>query len=238
MGERLHKYLARAGIASRRAAERLVMAGRVRVNGVVVQQLGTSVDPGHDKVQVDGRDVEASSERLFIALHKPRGVVSTAMDPQGRTRVVDLVDVARRVYPVGRLDIDSEGLIILTDDGDMTLLLTHPRHAVAKEYRVLVRGGLAADGLEALRGGVVLDGRRTAPVDVQVEGRQGNRASLRIVLHEGRNRQIRRMIAAVGGEVIRLIRTRIGPIELADLGPGEWRLLTSSEVAALRGAGQ
>ncbi len=238
MGERLQKHLARAGVASRRAAEQLVAAGRVQVNGEVVTRLGTTIEPGRDHVQVDGRDVEASLERVYLAVHKPRGVVSTVMDPRGRTRVIDLVDVSRRIYPVGRLDADSEGLIFLTDDGDLTMRLTHPRHAVDKEYHVLVGGSPPPEALETLRCGLILDGRRTAPAGVQITSRQGNRVWLRIVLHEGRNRQIRRMIAAVGGEVIRLIRTRIGPIELADLGPRRWRRLTPDEVTALRAAVQ
>lgn len=236
MPERLHAYLARRGVASRRAAERLISAGRVRVNGEVVDALGTKVDAERDCVELDGRAVLAAEMTRSIVLNKPRGVVCTVSDPQGRPTVVDLVPRDRRVYPVGRLDYDSEGLIVLTNDGELAFFLTHPRHAVEKEYRALVRGHLDGALLDRLRDGVLLDGSRTTPADVDVIGREGPLWWLRVIVHEGRNRQIRRMADAVGLEVVRLVRIRVGGLELGDLRPGAWRQLGLAELARLRSA--
>ncbi|MCC7372097.1 MAG: rRNA pseudouridine synthase [Chloroflexi bacterium] len=233
--ERLQKYLARCGVASRRASEAIIVAGRVWVNGVVVSELGTSVDPDQDRVEVDGRRVMPPTAHTYLALNKPTGVVSTASDPQGRRTVIDLVsDLDRRLYPVGRLDYDSEGLLILTDDGDLAMMLTHPRHDVEKEYRAFVRGDVPDRLLGQLARGVELDGRRTAPARFTVEERREAGTWLRVVLHEGRNRQIRRMAAEVGLDVIRLIRVRIGTLLLGDLPTGAWRDLRPAEVAALQ----
>jgi 23S rRNA pseudouridine2605 synthase len=234
--ERIHKFLAHAGIASRRAAEDLVRAGRVRVNGSIVDVPGTTIDPRRDRVEVDGTLVVPPIAHVYVALHKPRGVVSTVTDPHRRRTVVDLVDLRRRLYPVGRLDYDSEGLLLLTDDGDLTMRLTHPRHAVQKEYQVLVEGGLNARQIERLRHGVVLDGRLSAPAEVDITKTDRKPNWLRIVVREGRNRQIRRMIEAVGGRVVRLIRTRVGPVVLGELPVGQWRLLSQDEVAKLQEA--
>ena len=235
--ERLQKYLARTGVASRRASEELIAQGRVAVNGRVVTRLGTAVDPDADRVDVDGRPVRPPRAHTHVLLYKPRGVVSTASDPEGRRTVVELVPAAARLFPVGRLDYDSEGLILLTDDGDLTVTLTHPRHEVEKEYYALVDRPLSDADLERLRAGVVLDGRSTAPAIVE-RSRPGQGGYwLRVVLREGRNRQVRRMIEAVGGNVMRLVRTRIGPLRLDDLEPGEWRELTTDEVRQLREAG-
>jgi 23S rRNA pseudouridine2605 synthase len=234
VGERIQKYLAAAGVASRRAAEELIRAGRVRVNGSVVGKLGTTIDPGRDRVEVDGTQVEPAADHICVALNKPAGVLSTVTDPRGRRTVLDLVDTGRRIYPVGRLDYDSEGLLLLTDDGDLTMRLTHPRHSVEKEYRALVQGRLTPRQIQRLREGVVLDGRPTASAGVDIMNRQGELTWLRIVLREGRNRQIRRMIDEVAGRVVRLIRTRIGPIELGGLPLGQWRELSEEEIEALR----
>lgn len=233
MGERLQKYLARSGVSSRRGAERLIAAGRVRVNGAVVKTLGTMVEAGRDEVEVDGRPVVPSAGDRHLALHKPRGVMTTAADPEGRRTVLDLVPSDVRVYPVGRLDYDSEGLIILTNDGELAFKLSHPRHSVEKEYHVLVRGEIGEVGLRKLRVGVSLEGSATAPAEVEVAGRQDSLHWLRMTIHEGHNRQVRRMAEAVGLEVIRLIRTRIGPLALGDLPVGRWRCLDASEVMAL-----
>ncbi|MDP8922565.1 MAG: rRNA pseudouridine synthase [Chloroflexota bacterium] len=237
--ERLQKYLARSGVASRRASEELIAQGRVSVNGTVVTALGTAVDPTADRVAVDGRPVSPPRARTYVLLYKPPGIVSTAHDPEGRPTVVDLVPSSARLYPIGRLDYDSEGLILLSDDGDLTVTLTHPRHEVEKEYYALVDHPLSDAALDRLRSGVLLDGRRTAPAIVERArpGVGGGGYWLRVVLREGRNRQVRRMIEAVGGHVLRLVRTRIGPLRLSDLEPGEWRDLTDDEVRHLREAG-
>jgi 23S rRNA pseudouridine2605 synthase len=231
--ERLQRYLARSGVASRRASERLIAEGRVRVNGTPVTTMGASVDADVDRVEVDAQPVCPMVQHTYVALHKPIGVVSTASDPRGRETVVDLVRLPARLYPVGRLDYDSEGLILLTDDGDLAMRLTHPRYGVEKEYRALVRGRLDRDALERLRTGVLLEGRPTSParVDVLEETRDGT--WLRVVLHEGRNRQVRRMAEAVGLEVLRLVRVRVGTTWLGRLAAGEWRKLTQAEIDAL-----
>jgi 23S rRNA pseudouridine2605 synthase len=241
-GERLQKVLAHAGVASRRAAEELIQAGRVAVDGVVVTELGTRVDPARARITVDGEPLRAAQaageERVTYLLNKPMGVVSTADDPQGRSTVVDLVPATPRVYPVGRLDADTEGLLLLSNDGDLTYLLTHPRFGVEKEYTALVRGYVTQESLRRLREGVLLaeDERPTAPARVDQISTVQQNTLLRFIIHEGRNRQIRRMMAAVGGSVLSLKRVRFGPLTLGDLRPAEWRRLTPVEVAALRDA--
>src|SRR6266540_4406564 len=234
--ERLQKYLARCGVASRRAAERLIVEGRVAVNGVIVATLGATVDPARDRVEVGGESVAPPAVLRYVLLNKPPRVVSTASDPRGRRTVVDLAPTDLRLFPVGRLDFDSEGAILLTNDGELAFRLTHPRHKVEKEYRVLVRGGVGEAELERLRSGVPLDGSPTAAAKLEVTDRSGPTCWLRLVIHEGRNRQIRRMAEHVGLRVERLIRTRIGPIGLCGLRPGAWRELRPEEVAALRRA--
>jgi 23S rRNA pseudouridine2605 synthase len=233
--ERLQKYLARCGVASRRASEQIIAAGRVRVNGAVSVELGTTVDPEHDRVEVDGWTVRIPVSQSYIVLNKPIGVVSTASDPRGRRTVVDLVPDVARLFPVGRLDYESEGLIILTDDGDLALHLTHPRHTVEREYRALVRGTLPDTVLMRLSRGVELDGSRTAPATFERMGEHADGVWVRVVLREGRNRQIRRMFEMMGLQVVRLVRVRVGSLLLGDLAPGAWRALSAAEVAALRG---
>jgi 23S rRNA pseudouridine2605 synthase len=233
--ERLQKYLARCGVASRRASEQIIVGGRVRVNGEIAAELGTSVDPERDRVEVDGRAVAPPTDHTYVLLNKPIGVVTTASDPQGRPTVVDLVDVGARLYPVGRLDYDSEGLILLTDDGDLALRLTHPRHTVEKEYAALLTGDVTEAALARLRSGVPLDGRPSAPARVELIEDVRDGTWVRIVIREGRNRQIRRMAEQVGLEVARLIRVRIGSLRLGTLPAGSWRTLSATEVAALRG---
>jgi 23S rRNA pseudouridine2605 synthase len=231
--ERLQRFLARSGVASRRACEQLIAEGRVRVNGQPVVIPGTSVDADADRVEFDGRPVRPTNRRTYIALHKPTGVVSTADDPQGRPTVLQLVDTSHRVYPVGRLDADSEGLLLLTDDGDLAMRLTHPRFGVEKEYRALVRGHASREVLERLSSGIMLDERMTAPARFSFVERVDDGAWLRVTIHEGRNRQIRRMALAVGLEVIRLVRVRIGPLRLGRLPLGAWRALSPSEIDAI-----
>jgi 23S rRNA pseudouridine2605 synthase len=240
-GERLHKLLAHAGVASRRHAETLMAEGRVTVNGVVVRQPGARVDAARDDVRVDGRPVRVARAHTYVLLNKPQGPVTTASDPQGRETVLELLPAdlrARRLYPVGRLDRYTEGLLLLTDDGALALRLTHPRYALAKEYRALVRGQPSAAALERLQRGVLLAGemRPTAPARVWIAGLEGTDAWIGLELHEGRNRQVRRMLEAVEHPVRLLRRVRVGPLTLGALRPGEWRFLRPGEVDALRAA--
>jgi 23S rRNA pseudouridine2605 synthase len=242
-GERLQKILARAGVASRRAAEELISAGRVKVNGAIVTEMGSRAQPGKDRIEVDGRVVAVGpareqAEHTYIALNKPVGVVSTAKDTHGRPTVLDLIprQEGTRLYPVGRLDVDTTGLLLLTNDGDLTFRLTHPRYGVDKEYRVLVRGRPNEVELRKLREGVEIEGEVTAPAKVEVVGERGGDTWLRTVIHEGRKRQVRMMAEAVGHPVIELQRVRFGPITLGNLEPGKWRHLAVHEVHALRKA--
>ena len=232
--ERLQKVLAGAGIASRRDCEALIAAGRVTVNGRVVLEPGLRVDPEQDVIQVDGEVVRRPVERTYIMLYKPVGYVSTVDDPHGRPTVLDLVDAPTRVFPVGRLDVDSEGLILLTDDGELTHYLTHPKFEVEKEYRVLLDRPLDSEALRQWRNGVLLNDELTAPAWVELIETAPEGPWYRIVLREGRKRQIREVAKLLGYEVQRLIRVREGDIALGDLAPREWRLLTPEEIAKLR----
>ncbi len=233
MAERLQKAMASAGIASRRKCEDLIRQGRVQVNGVTVTELGQQVDLATDRVTVDGRPVGERARHVYVVVNKPRGYLSTARDERGRPTVIDLVPSSERVYPVGRLDLDSEGLLLLTNDGELANLLTHPRYEHEKEYRALVRGAPSALALNQLVQGVVLeDGLARADEAALLES--GPRASwLRLVLHEGRKRQVRRMCEAIGHPVQRLIRIRFGPLALGDLPSSQWRPLTEQEIDQL-----
>ena len=240
-GVRLQKVIATAGVASRRAAETLMQEGRVTVNGVVVSTLGARANPETDDIRVDGRRVGRGGRRRYLLLHKPRGVVTTRDDPQRRRTVMDFLSgVSESVYPVGRLDYDSAGLLLLTNDGDLAARLTHPRHGLEREYEARVRGVPDASALKRLARGIMLGGRRTAPATASLvqtgRGARGNHAMLRICITEGRNRQVRQMCEAVGHPVMRLRRIRIGPIEDTGLRPGQVRDLTPGEVTALRRA--
>lgn len=237
--QRIQKVLSDQGICSRRAAERMIDEGRVKVNGHPVT-LGDKMDPDYNKVSIDGKTVRIVRKRkyIYIMLHKPRGFITTSSDELGRKTVMDLVKgVGRRVYPIGRLDKDSEGLLLMTDDGAFANLLTHPSGGVGKLYRVTVRPRATEEQIVKMSSGVVLDdGVKTAPAVIHVVTDEPNRTVLEITLHEGRNRQIRRMCESVGLEVIRLKRSAEGPVKLGMLAPGEWRELKRSEVTALRNA--
>jgi 23S rRNA pseudouridine2605 synthase len=231
-GEKLQKVLARAGVASRRAIEELVAAGRVTVNGQPAH-VGQRVDAERDRIEVDGASIGVRPGLVHYLLNKPAGVVTTAQDPQGRPTVLDGLPAEPRVFPVGRLDLDSEGLLLLTNDGELAHRLTHPSYGVEKEYLAQVEGSPNRQALRRLREGVDLDDGRTAPARVAlVDG-----GLLRIVVHEGRNRLVRRMCEAIGHPVRRLVRTRIGPLSDHQLAPGQWRLLTVDEVRMLERAG-
>lgn len=237
MSERLNLALARAGVASRRAADRLITEGRVRVNGQIVTALGSRVDPSRDRLAVDGRPIPGPPARhTYLMLHKPRGCVTTMRDPEGRPTVLQLLrGVAVRVFPVGRLDYQSEGLLLLTDDGELARALMHPSTGVTKTYRAKVRGIPGPESLARLaRGGVRIEGRPTLPARVEVVRRTGTTAWVELVLQEGRKRQVRKMLEAVGHPVQRLRRTRYDGLELGTLPPGRFRPLTPREVAQLR----
>ena len=243
MKSRLQKILSAAGISSRRASEALIVEGRVTVNGAPVTELGSKADPDVDDIRVDGRRVKFAAARRYLLMYKPRGYITSRSDPQQRPTVIDLLakgGLHEYVYPVGRLDYDSEGLLLLTSDGDLAGRLMHPSHQIAREYQARVRGVPDRHTLDRLASGVPLDGRRTSPADVRIqkviETAAGGDALLAIVLHEGRNRQVRRMCEAVGHPVVKLRRVRIGPITDDHIRPGEFRELSEKEVAALKRA--
>lgn len=246
--ERLQKVLAHAGVASRRKCEKLILQGRVRVNGQVVTQLGTKVDPVQDAIEVDGQPI-ALEEKVYVLLHKPRGYLSDTRDFRGRSSALSLVPDRERLYPVGRLDAESEGLLLLTNDGELANRLTHPRYEHQKEYLALVVGRPTEATLRRMRKGVERDGEILRADAVQRLERLGPQAQIHgwqeaprgmvwlgITLHVGKKRHIRRMCAALGYSVRRLIRVRIGPLELGDLLVGEWRYLTKREIRQLRSA--
>ena len=259
--ERLQKILSRAGIASRRASERLMIEGRVSVNGTAVRELGSKADPEHDDIRVDGRRIRLPDRRRYLLLNKPRGYVTTRSDPEERPTVIDLVGIRDYIYPVGRLDFDSEGLLVLTNDGDLAARLTHPSHGLARVYEARVLGVPDERDLARLRRGIALEGRPTGPAEVRllegnhhlrtsrrtarvdagarglpVRGGAAPRATLLITVREGRNRQVRKMCDAIGHPVIELSRVAIGPIRDPKLKPGRWRELTPEEVSRLQSA--
>ncbi len=233
-GLRLQRVIARAGIASRRSAEDLILQGRVRVDGRVVTELGTVVDAVHGRVEVDGVLVEPEPF-VYLVLHKPRGTVTTLRDPEGRPTVASLVrDVGVRVVPVGRLDFATSGVLLLTNDGDFAARIGHPSAGAAKEYRALVRGAVGPRELERWRRPILIDGRWTRPATVGVAQQAGESTWLTVTLHEGRNRQVRRLGDAAGQPVLRLERVAFAGIRCADLRPGRWRSLTRAELDGLR----
>lgn len=236
MSERLQKIIAAAGITSRRAAEELILAGRVMVNDVVVTELGAKADPLTDRIAVDGRLVKPAETLYYVLLHKPAGYVTSLKDPQGRQLVTELVkDVNARLYPVGRLDYNSEGLLLLTNDGAWANRLMHPRHQVDKEYHVRVRGKVDLQQIKRLSEGVELEDGPVSGATVRLLKADQNNDWLSITIREGRNRQVRRMCAAVGLSVVRLRRIRYGNLTLGGLKPSEYRLLTPQEAAELDG---
>jgi 23S rRNA pseudouridine2605 synthase len=231
--ERLQRALARAGLASRRASEELIVAGRVRVNGEVAT-LGDRIDPSVDEVRVDGDLIAVDPDLRYLVLNKPRGVTTTIRDPHAQRDLRSLLPPGPRVFPVGRLDRDTEGLLVLTNDGELAHRLAHPRHAVEKEYLAEVDGVPTPRHLGRLKRGVELDDGRARAVDARLGPRSGGRGSVRLVLTEGRKREVRRMLAAVGLPVRRLVRTRVGPVRLGSLAPGEIRELTPAEIRDLQ----
>ena len=231
---RLQKYLADCGVASRRHAEEMIVAGRVSVNGRVITELGTQVEEG-DLVTVDGQTVRPAGEYRYILYHKPAGEVTTVSDPEGRRTVLSHFErLGVRLYPVGRLDYDSEGLLLLTNDGELTNRLLHPRQEVDKTYVARVNGTPTLEQVRELRDGVMLDGRRTSRAKIRVTRQEGDSTYVTVTIHEGRNRQVRRMFEAIGLQVTALKRVGFGPLNLGSLRRGEWRDLTPEEVALLK----
>ena len=228
---RINRYLAQCGVASRRRAEELVRQGRVRVNGEVVTGLGMRVTPGVDVVEVDGRVVLPPETTVVVLLNKPRGTVTTAHDERGRPTVVELVDLPQRLFPVGRLDIDTEGALLLTNDGDLAFRLTHPRFGVEKVYHAHLDRPISSADLEHLQRGVMIDTGLTLPCRART---LDDPRRVEVILHEGKKRQVRKMFRALGYQVVELRRVAIGPIRLGDLPRGKWRLLTPEEVDRLR----
>lgn len=234
MEERLQKYLASCGVASRRMSEEIIKSGRVAVNGQIVTEMGVKIKIGTDKVTVDGKDITPEEEHVYLMLNKPDGYVTTAHDPQGRPTVLDLVaEVPQRVFPIGRLDVDTEGLLFLTNDGELAYRLTHPKFAVTKVYHALVTGKPSEDKLDRMRNGLKLEDGMTKPCTVKVIRRYNHKTMLEITISEGRNRQVRRMCQAIGNPIIELERVKIENIELSQVKRGQYRKLTLEELAPL-----
>ena len=230
---RLQKYMAECGVASRRKAEEMIAEGRVTVNGVKITEMGTQVEEG-DEVRVDGQVIRPETEKRYVMYHKPAGEVTTVSDPEGRRCVLDhFRDYPVRLYPVGRLDYDSAGLLLLTNDGTLTERMLHPSHQVDKTYLARVTGSVTMDEVRQLRSGVMLDDHKTAPAKVRVIKLEAEAAVVLVTIHEGRNRQVRRMFEETGHQVTQLRRVRFGPLDLGDLPRGKWRELTAEEVRSL-----
>lgn len=230
---RLQKFMSECGVASRRKSEELIEQGRVRINGAVAC-LGDKINPKKDSVTVNGKKIVKPKDNRYIMLHKPRGFITTMSDERERKCVAQLIsDVPQRIYPIGRLDRESEGLLLFTNDGEFANALTHPKKHVPKTYRVTVRPGITEDQLAALTNGILIDDRKTAPAEVRVVTKEENRVVLEIILYEGRNRQIRKMCEQLGLEVARLKRTAVGSVKLGMLKQGDWRDLSEEEVRKL-----
>ena len=238
MGEivRLQKYIAMCGTASRRAAEKLIEEGKVKVNGQKVTELGTKVEIGADLVTVSGKVQKFEQKKYYIALNKPSGYVTTVSDDLERPTVLDLLskDINARLYPVGRLDFETEGLLLLTNDGDFANKVSHPKYNKDKTYIVTIKGGIPVSAINKLRRGVVIDGYRTSPAQLEMLDAVAGRTTFKITIHEGRNRQVRKMFESVGGKVVYLQRIKIGNVELGNLPLGRWRHLTSHEINFLK----
>ncbi|NLT96234.1 MAG: rRNA pseudouridine synthase [Clostridia bacterium] len=233
--ERLQKFLAHAGVASRRSCEELILQGRVKVNGKVITALGTKIDPQKDIVEIDGKRVKKEEKKVYVLLNKPAGYVTTSKDPQGRPTVLDLIkDINERIYPVGRLDYETEGLLLLTNDGELSFRLTHPKYKVEKVYQALVKGIPDESDLEKLRKGIRLEDGITHPAKVKILQKGSNSTLLELIIHEGRNRQVRRMCEAINHPVLSLKRIKIGFLSLGSLPKGKFRPLTPEEVKLLK----
>jgi len=233
--ERLQKVMARAGIASRRQCEKMISEGLVKIDGEVVTALGSRVDPAKQEIEVAGKAISLQPPACYILLYKPAGFVTTLRDPQGRKKVTDLLhEVKTRVYPAGRLDYDTEGLLLLTNDGELAHAFTHPRYHMPKTYLALVNGVPGPGAITRMEKGLILEDGLTAPAKVFLKGEKGGNALLEITIYEGRNRQVRRMCENIGHPVLKLKRTRFGPLDLKGLKPGRYRYLSSDEVREIK----
>ncbi|MEC9490998.1 MAG: pseudouridine synthase [Halanaerobiales bacterium] len=232
--ERLQKVMAHAGVASRRKSEEIIAEGRVKVNGEIVEEMGFKVDPEQDEIVVDGEVIREEKKR-YILLNKPEGYITTVSDPEGRPTVMDLIpDLKQRLYPAGRLDYDSSGLLLMTNDGDLTYKLTHPKKEVDKKYRVLVQGKLSQEDFEKFEAGMIIDGQKTAPAKISNVNYKDEQTQFEIVIHEGRNRQVRRMVKIAGFSVISLKRIAFAFLTLKGVKEGEFRYLSNQEVDKLK----
>ena len=232
---RIAKFLASAGVASRRKCEELIFEGKVSVNGAVISEPGTQVDPEKDEVRVGKKRISVPEEKVYIMFNKPVGCVSTCSDDKGRTTVLDYITgISERIYPVGRLDFTTEGLLLLTNDGELANRLTHPRHEVGKRYLVIVEGDVTSDDVKKLEKGVFIEGGKTAPARLKILKRENGKTELTIIIHEGRNHQVKKMFEAVEKKVVFLKRISVGDINLGQLKKGEYRKLTDEEVAYLK----
>lgn len=229
---RLQKWLSQGGVASRRKAEELISAGRVAVNGQVITTLGARANTINDLVTVDGKQCEIAQKKIYIALHKPEGVVTTVSDPFNRPTIMDYLPAGTNCFPVGRLDYDTSGLIILTNDGEFAQRLSHPKHGIVKTYVARVKGTPSKESLAAFRKGIVIEGKTTAPAQIDII-KKGQNTDVRIRLGEGRNRQVRKMCEAIGHPVLSLKRMEVGGVKLGNLPRGEWRNLTAAEIRNL-----
>lgn len=238
MEERLQKYMARCGVASRRKCEEIILANRVEIDNIIVNELGAKVDPDKNQVKVDGKIIAPEEMKLYIALNKPTGYLSTVKDDRGRKTLLDLVKVEERIYPIGRLDYDTSGLIFLTNDGEVYNNVIHPRVSIDKTYIAEVKGIISADGIKKFKDGIDIGDYTTAPGTCEVVSKGNNKCTLKIKIHEGKNRQVRRMCDAVGHPVVKLKRVSIGKIYLdKNLKEGSWRHLTSKEIEYLKNGG-
>lgn len=235
MQERLQKYLAGAGVASRRKAEELILQGRVKVNGEVVTELGVKVDPDIDTISVDDNEINTKEKKIYLMLNKPAGYLTTVKDDFGRPTVMDLIKrVSQRIFPVGRLDLDTEGLLLMTNDGDFAYLLTHPKHEKTKTYQALVMGSVSEEELDKLRQGVELEDGLTSPAQCKIMKRYIDKTLTEITIHEGRKRQVRRMFTHIGHKVVKLTRTAEDFLTLGNLRTGRYRFLTDEEIKRLK----
>lgn len=235
MDERLQKYMARCGVASRRNCEKIINQGRVTVDGEIIRDMGVKINPNIHSVRVDGKLIKPESEKVYIILNKPSGYITTVRDPQGRPTALDLIDgIESRIYPVGRLDFESEGLLMFTNDGDLAYSLTHPKYEIKKRYFIIVHGYPGENKLKALREGIDIGDYITWPAEVIALGRRGEDGLYNVIIHEGRNRQVRRMFEAIGHPVKYLRREGLANIDLGNLELGRWRYLSEREVRALK----
>lgn len=232
--ERLQKYLAGCGIASRRKCEEYILQGRVKVNGKVVKELGVKINPDVDIIEFDDKIVRREEKKVYIMLYKPAGYITSVKDPFGRPTVLDLVKVKERIYPVGRLDFDTSGLLLLTNDGELANILMHPKHEIVKTYVAKIKGIPTKEEMERFENGLIIDGRKTAKAKIRILNVKNGTSVVEIQIHEGRNRQVKKMCKAIGHPVIALKRTKIGELELKGLKPGEWRYLTEDEIRYLK----